>query len=115
MIIAIIFFYQKANEKTSCYKSIESESKYTEIFFLSNYTEFLATFSRFGESFMILESVISSRKKNRLLYVRNSTCNSVNEVRYQLFKSGIYDEDLLPPTLDALKCHIGRVNYQSYI
>ena len=97
-------------------KPLKVLSKYTEISFLSNYTEFLATFSRFGESFMISESVISSRNKFVCcMYQKNSTCNSVNELRYQLFKSGIYDEDLLPPTLDALRCHIERVNYQSYI
>ena len=86
-------------------KPLKVLSKYTEISFLSNYTEFPATFSRFGELFMISESVLSSRKKFVCcMYQKNSTC-----------KSGIYDEDLLPPTLDALRCHIGRVNYQSYI
>ena len=44
-------------------KPLKVLSKYSEISFLSKYTEFLATFSRFGESYMILESVISSRKK----------------------------------------------------
>ena len=48
-------------------KPLKVLSNYTEISFLSNYTEFHAIFSRFGESFMISESVISSRKK--LLYV----------------------------------------------
>ena len=42
-------------------------------------------------------------------------CSDVNSVRYKLFKSGKYDENLLPPNQDSLDLHITRANYQCYI
>ena len=42
-------------------------------------------------------------------------CSDVNAVRYQAFKSGKYDEELLPPNQDSLDQHISRANYQCYI
>ena len=41
--------------------------------------------------------------------------DDVNSLRYQMFKSGKYDEQLLPPNQDCLDLHISRANYQSYI
>ena len=42
-------------------------------------------------------------------------CSDVNAVRYQVFISGKYDEELLPPNQDSLNQHISRANYQCYI
>lgn len=42
-------------------------------------------------------------------------CDEVNDVRYQLFKKGKCDEELLPPNHDSLEQHIKRANYQCYI
>jgi hypothetical protein len=42
-------------------------------------------------------------------------CSDVNAVRYQAFKSGKYDEELLPPNQDSLDQNISRANYQCYI
>ena len=42
-------------------------------------------------------------------------CSDVNAVRYQAFKSGKYDEELLQPNQDSLDQHISRANYQCYI
>lgn len=42
-------------------------------------------------------------------------CSDVNSVRYQMFKGGKYDEELLPPNQDSLDQHISRANYQCYI
>lgn len=41
--------------------------------------------------------------------------SDVNSVRYEMFKCGKYDEELLPPNENSLDQHIDRANYQSYI
>ena len=41
--------------------------------------------------------------------------SDVNSVRYEMFKGGKYDEELLPPNQDSLDNHIRRANYQCYI
>ena len=33
-------------------------------------------------------------------------CSDINIVRYEAFKSGKYDEELLPPNQDSLDLHI---------
>eukprot|EP00794_Sanderia_malayensis_P020891 gene20891-22942_t len=42
-------------------------------------------------------------------------CTDVNDVHYQLFKKGKYDEELLRPKNDSLEPHMKRANYQCYI
>jgi hypothetical protein len=44
----------------------------------------------------------------------NTAVNSIDEARYEVFKTGS-SEKSLPPNHDALKMHIKRVNYQSRI
>ena len=41
--------------------------------------------------------------------------SDINAVLYQAFKSGKYDEKLLPPSQDSLDLHISRANYQCFI
>ena len=43
------------------------------------------------------------------------TSNSINEARYKLFCCNASNERQLPPTKDALKQHLLRVNYQATI
>ena len=39
----------------------------------------------------------------------------INSVRFEIFKSGKYDEELLPPNQDSFDQHIGRANFQCFI
>lgn len=39
----------------------------------------------------------------------------VNRVRFEIFKSGKFSEESLPPTEDSLLLHSQRANYQAYI
>ena len=39
----------------------------------------------------------------------------VNLVRYQVFRSGKFEEELLPPNADSLSMHIKRGAYQCHI
>ncbi|XP_028417356.1 uncharacterized protein LOC114541753 [Dendronephthya gigantea] len=41
--------------------------------------------------------------------------SDINRVRYEMFKSGKFDEELLPPNKDSLDQHINRANYQCFI
>ena len=41
--------------------------------------------------------------------------SDINAVRFQLFKGGKYEEELLPPNQDSLNQHARRANYQCYI
>ena len=41
--------------------------------------------------------------------------SDVNSVRYEMFKGGKYDEELLPPNQDSLDYDMRRANYQCYI
>ncbi|XP_062504823.1 uncharacterized protein LOC134181571 [Corticium candelabrum] len=43
------------------------------------------------------------------------TCTSVNEVRYKLFRMKCSKAQQMPPTQDALRQHVLRVNYQSFV
>ncbi|XP_062520620.1 uncharacterized protein LOC134195589 [Corticium candelabrum] len=42
------------------------------------------------------------------------TCTSVNEVRYELFRIMV-EAQQMPPTQDALRQHVLRVSYQSFV
>ena len=44
-----------------------------------------------------------------------SKCSKVNDARYELFCQKSCTAEQLPPTSDALKLHIARVNYQATI
>lgn len=39
--------------------------------------------------------------------------SEINRVCYEMFKSGKFDEELLPPNKDSLDQHINRPNYQT--
>ena len=41
--------------------------------------------------------------------------SDINRVHFEMFKSGKFDEDLLPPNEDSLDQHISRANFQCYI
>ena len=43
------------------------------------------------------------------------TCTSVNEVRYELFRIKCSEAQQMPPTQDALRQHVLRVNYQRFV
>jgi hypothetical protein len=77
--------------------------------------EYANTFGNLGR-----ETVLSNELKKALsTYVCHlygvEECSDVNSVRYQLFKSGKYEEQLLPPNQDSLDQHIRRANFQCYI
>lgn len=66
------------------------------------------------------ETELSNELKNDLSsYVCHlygfEECSDVNYVRYQLFKRGKYEEELLPPNQDSLDQHALRANFQCYI
>ena len=41
--------------------------------------------------------------------------SDINRVRFEIFKGGKFDEQLLPPNEDSLDQHISRANFQCYI
>ena len=41
--------------------------------------------------------------------------SDINRVRFEMFKSGKFDEELLPPNEDSLDQHISRAHFQCYI
>lgn len=49
-----------------------------------------------------------------ILYTGDDSVENINDVRYNLFVKG-KSLDSLPPTRDALKQHVERANYQSYV
>ena len=76
--------------------------------------EYVNTFGNLSK-----ETVLSNELKNALstyvchLYGFEGCCD-VNSVRYKLFKSGKYEEELLPPNQDSLDQHARRANFQCY-
>ena len=77
--------------------------------------EYASTFASLGR-----ETTLSNELKTALstyachLYGFEE-CADVNSVRYQLFKSGKYNEELLPPNQDSFDQHARRANFQCYI
>ena len=69
------------------------------------------------------DTVVPGKVADNLMEKDNSTQDDddefngddVNSVRYEMFKGGKYDEELLPPNQDSLDNHIRRANYQCYI
>ncbi len=49
------------------------------------------------------------------VYANNTKCNTVKELRWELFKSKNLEGEKLPPMLGALKPHIQRANLISLI
>ena len=77
--------------------------------------EYKDMFAGLGENLFITPDVYVNIENFVCHLYGNEAISSVNELRYLLFKGGKYAEEQLPPTLDALKQHLLRCNYQAYI
>ena len=77
--------------------------------------EYQSTFANLGD-----ETNPSEELKKQL---QNFVCHlygykgysEINSIRFEIFKSGKYDEELLPPNQDSLDQHIKRANFQCFI
>lgn len=83
---------------------------------LTENEEFITTFEEIGDSFNLSDQLVNDIERFvcRLFGDKNDI-NSVNDLRYILFKKGQYAEEHLPPTRDVLLNHLRRSNYQAFI
>ena len=59
--------------------------------------------------------LVSQLPRSVCLMYGDKTAVNTNEFRYNLFKSGKYSDDVLPPNSDCLLNHIERANYQTAV
>ena len=91
------------------------KSKLTAMRIFKTKEEYANTFGNLGK-----ETVLSNELKNALsryvchLYGFEGCCY-VNSVRYKLFKSRKYEEELLPPNQESVDQHARPANFQCYI
>ena len=108
----LIFLQLKGCDTTSAFYG---KGKLTAMRIFKTKETYVNTFGNLGK-----ETVLSNELMNALsTYVCHlygfEDCSNVNSVRYQLFKSGKYEEQLLPPNQDSLDQHACRANFQCYI
>ena len=72
-------------------------------------------FTSLGKELELSNELKSSLSKYVCHLYGLEECSDVNFVRYELFKSGKYEEQLLPPNQDSLDQHARRANLQCYI
>lgn len=82
---------------------------------LECYPQFIPTFQRIGENFACSDDLLAEVEKFICALYKIKDCSKVNEARYELFKSGKFNEDSTPCTEDALTKHMQRVSYQCAI
>ena len=70
-------------------------------------------FSQVGRSAEVSEELIISLGEFVCLLYGDQASTCVDECRYQLFKSGKYSDDALPPNRYSLQQHIKRANLQA--
>lgn len=75
--------------------------------------EFVKTFSELGRSATMSDDMVISLNKFVCLMYGDKAAASVDECRYNLFKSGKCSDDTLPPNGDSLLQHIQRANLQA--
>ena len=80
---------------------------------LQMYPKFVESFYQLGRSAEVSEELLMSSGRFVCLLYGDQTSTSVNNCRYQLFKSGKYSDDALPPNGDSLQQHIKRANLQA--
>lgn len=111
LLISFLFSFKGCDTTSAFY----GKGKVTAMKICRMKEEYANTFGNLGR-----ETVLSNELKKALsTYVCHlygvEECSDVNSVRYQLFKSGKYEEQLLPPNQDSLDQHIRRANFQYYI
>eukprot|EP00794_Sanderia_malayensis_P012433 gene12433-13718_t len=94
-------FYGKG--KVKAWKVLQTHPRFTE------------SFSSLGRSFPPPDRLINELNKYVCLLYGDVVSGDVDECRYQIFKTGKYSDDALPPNRDTLWKHIERANYQSAI
>jgi hypothetical protein len=77
----------------------------------------VGTFENFGKQLVLPDELkVGVYNYNYVCHLYGfEALSDVNSIRCQLFKSGKYNEELLPPNEDSLLQHIRRANYQCYI
>jgi len=73
----------------------------------------LKALSGFGQHFQL--SVVPEGIENLVCKIYNSAVSSVNDARYELFRTGSATDRSLPPNYDALTLHCKRANYQTKV
>ena len=68
-----------------------------------------------GNMFPPSDLLVSQLHRFVCLMYGDKTAVNTNECRYNLFKSGKYSDDVLPPNSDCLLNHIERANYQTAV
>ncbi|CAB3990590.1 Hypothetical predicted protein [Paramuricea clavata] len=74
---------------------------------------FVEIFSQLGRSAEVSDELVVSLGTFVCLLYGDQTSTCVDECRYQLFKSGKYSDDVLPPDSDSLRQRIKRANFQA--
>ena len=82
---------------------------------LSDNPEFTETFSMLGNMFPPSDLLVSQLHRFVCLMYGDKIAVNTDECRYNLFKSGKYSDDVLPPNSDCLLKHIERANYQTAV
>ncbi len=73
------------------------------------------TFSMLGKVFPPSDLLVSQLHRFVCLMYGDKIAVNTAERRYNLFKSGKYSDDVLPPNSDCLLKHIERANYQTAV
>ena len=74
----------------------------------TNYTE---TFSKLGEDWIPKDDLLANLEAFVCALHGQPTCNSVDAVRYNIFRKGFKSDIALPPNQDCLKLHSLHANY----
>ena len=79
-------------------------------------SEVINVFQKLGEDDFNLDRMASVLENFVCtVYAQTSTCKTVKELRWELFKCKNLEAEKLPPTLGALKPHIQRANFISLV
>ncbi|XP_028411728.1 uncharacterized protein LOC114534481 [Dendronephthya gigantea] len=73
------------------------------------------TFENLGREIVLSDALKQDLSRYVCHLYGYDECSDVNTARYQLFKRGKYEEELLPPNQDSLDQHALRANFQCYI
>ena len=82
---------------------------------LSDNPEYIDIFSMLGNTFPPSELLVSQLHQFVCLMYGDKIALNTDECRYNLFNSGKYSDDVLPPNSDCLLKHIERANYQTAV
>ena len=72
-------------------------------------------FKELGSNVEVEENILAKLEVYIFKLHKKTTCDKVDEARFQLFRQGKFSDEKLPPNSDCFKKHILHCNYQTYI